>query len=118
MATAKKKAPAKQAPTKKATSSNKPKPKEPPKPPDRPRVSTVPPLPSKGASPRNARAMTTTQIDARLAQLQRDAKNSRLDSYTPRSTGRGLGGISGGRGNSGSGGGMRGGGGAMLGRGK
>jgi uncharacterized membrane protein YgcG len=119
MATAKKKAPAKQAaPAKKTASANKPKPKEPPKPPDRQRPSTVPPLPGKGASPRNPRAMTTAQLDARLAQMQRDAKNSRLDSYTPRSAGRGLGGISGGRGNSGRGGSMRGGGGSMLGRGK
>jgi hypothetical protein len=62
--------------------------------------------------------MTTAQLDARLSAMQKDAKNSRLDSYTPRRSGRGLGGISGGRGNSGSGGGMRGFGGGLRSHGK
>jgi hypothetical protein len=98
MATAKKKAPAKQAPAKKTASASKPKPKEPPRPPNRTIQGIPKPVPSLGSTSRNPRAMTTTQIDARLAQLQRDAKNSRLDSYTPRPAGRGLGGISGGSG--------------------
>ncbi len=60
--------------------------------------------------------MTTSQVDKLLSQLQKDAKGSRLDVYTPRSAGRGQGGISG----NGRAGGGRGrfGGGGMLGRGK
>ena len=95
---AKKKAPAKQAPAKKATSSNKPKPKEPPKPPDRNLRSTPGPVPGPGSSVRDPRVMNTAQVDARLSQAQKDARGSRLDVYTPRSSSRGQGGISGGRG--------------------
>ena len=98
MATAKKKAPAKQAPA------NRSKMKEPPKPPDRNLRSAPGPVPGPGSSVRDPRVMNTRQVDARLSQAQKDAKGSRLDSYTPRSSSRSQGGISGGRGGRGPGG--------------
>ena len=128
MATAKKKAPAKKAaPTKKAAPANRSKMKEPPKPPDRNLRSTPGPVPGPGSSVRDPRVMNTAQVDARLSQAQKDARGSRLDVYTPRSSSRGQGGISGVRGRgaggspgNGSAGGGRGrfGGGGLLGRGK